>query len=129
MNTRLAAVGIAVISLCVPAWADAAGEEDLEAAISAADDYRYEEAFRLFARSAAAGNLAAQRSTGLMAFYGERLYGGEVPRNYTLARQWLNEAARQGCEISRHLLQPLARQGKAKWLAGTIYPNQQGDSQ
>jgi TPR repeat protein len=129
MNTRLAVVGIAVISLCGPAWADAAGEADLEAAIGAAEDHRYEEAFRLFVRSAAAGNPVAQRTAGLMAFYGEHLYSDAVPRNYPVARQWLSVAARQGCEISRHLLNQLERQGGTQWLAGTIYPNQQGDMQ
>jgi TPR repeat protein len=104
MSTRLVSVCIFIMGLGGAISVHAAGEADLEAALSAADDRRYAEAFRLFVSSAAAGNVAAQRTAGLMALYGERLYGDEVRRNFTVARQWLDEAARQGDEVSRLLL-------------------------
>lgn len=89
----------------------AAGETDLESAISAADDHRYAEAFRLFIRSASEGNLVAQRSAAFMAFYGSSLYGDEIPGNHRIAKYWASLAARQGCEVSQRLMDQISKHG------------------
>lgn len=89
--------------------AHAAGERELEKALEAASEYRYAQAMTHFRGAAEQGNVDAQRSSGLMALYGDRLYGSAVPRNRTEAVKWLNLAAKGGCEVSSYMLNHLAQ--------------------
>lgn len=96
----IAVIVIAVAGLTPALSAHASGETELEAGLEAASEYRYAHAFELFRQAAEKGNAEAQRNAGLMALYGERLYGAEVPRNQVEAEKWLASAARSGCAIA-----------------------------
>lgn len=98
------AVAVAILAATGLSFAYAAGEHELDAAREAASDYRYALAFANYRAAATLGNREAQRSAGLMALYGERLYGAEVARNRSEALQWLNRAAAQGCAVSAYMV-------------------------
>lgn len=96
----IAVIVIAVAGLAPALSAHASGEAELEAGLEAAGQYRYALALGLFRQAAEKGNVDAQRNAGLMALYGERLYGTEVARNQTEAEKWLASAARGGCAVA-----------------------------
>ena len=96
----IAVIFFAFAGLTPVVSAHASGEAELEAGLEAASEYRYAHAFELFRQAAEKGNIEAQRNAGLMALYGEQLYGVEVPRNQTEAEKWLASAARGGCAVA-----------------------------
>lgn len=99
----IAVIIIAVAGFSPALSARASGEAELEAGLEAASEYRYARAFELFRQAAEKGNVEAQRNAGLMALYGERLYGVEVPRNRIEAVKWLASAASGGCAVAESL--------------------------
>jgi TPR repeat protein len=101
-------IASAVLMAVTPLAAQAAGESELAAAQEAVADYRYGLAFEHFRAAAEQGNGQGQRTTGLMALYGDRLYGSEVRRDRSEAVKWFNRAAAQGCVVSRYMLDHLA---------------------
>ena len=70
----------------------------------AADEYDYARAFAQYCQAADHGNRNAQRTCGLMALYGETLYGDQVHRNLPLAKKYLGMAAAQGSAVSKYML-------------------------
>jgi TPR repeat protein len=99
----IAVIVLAFAGLTPALSAHAAGEAEFEAGLDAAAQYRYAHAFELFRQAAEKGNVQAQRTAGLMALYGERLYGTEVPRNQAEAQKWLASAASGGCAVADSL--------------------------
>ncbi|MCM2287940.1 MAG: hypothetical protein NDI67_02835 [Sulfuritalea sp.] len=93
---------LAATALAMPATAS--GESALELALGDAADYRYASALANFRRAAAAGNVQAQRSLGLMLLNGEALYGSEIGANRVEATKWLSLAAANGCGVSKLVL-------------------------
>ncbi len=73
----------------------------------AADEYDYAGAFTQYCKSADRGERNAQRTCGLMALYGEALYGDQVHRNLPLAKKYLGMAAAQGSAVSKYMLNRL----------------------
>lgn len=95
-------VALAATVMTIPAMAS--GEPELELALGDAADYRYASALSHFRLSAAAGNVQAQRSLGLMLLTGEALYGNEIRGNRVEAVKWLSLAASNGCGVSKYVL-------------------------
>ena len=85
----------------VPAWGQELGNQLGQ---GAASDYRYAEALAGVQEAARQGSREAQKISGLMLLYGERLYGEEVRADREQAIKWLTAAAAGGCEVSAHLL-------------------------
>ena len=73
----------------------------------ATDEYDYAGAFTQYCKAADRGERDAQRTCGLMALYGEALYGDQVHRNLPLAKKYLGMAAAQGCAVSKYMLSRL----------------------
>lgn len=119
------AVGIS-IAFILPAYA--AGESEVEAAIEAASDYRYGVAFEHYRIAARLGNVDAQRSGGLMALYGEVLYGTEIHADRAEALQWLGLAAKAGCEICAYVLAKRAAHDATPVAATAALAACQGES-
>lgn len=72
------------------------------------DVSHYAEAFAHYRAAAEKGDRNAQRTTGLMLLYGERLYGSQVRQDVDEAKKWLSRAAANGCETSAYMLRRLA---------------------
>ncbi len=70
----------------------------------AADEYNYTGTFAQYCEAADRGDRNAQRTCGLMALYGETLYGDQVHRNLPLAKKYLGMAAVQGSALSMYML-------------------------
>jgi TPR repeat protein len=89
----------------VTAYVPAEGQEiGNQLGQAAASDYRYAKALADFQEAARQGNREAQKISGLMLLYGEKLYGEEVRADQGQAIKWLTVAAAGGCEVSAHLL-------------------------
>lgn len=84
--------------------AHAAGEREVEAGLEAVADNRYAEAFALYRAAALLGNIDGQRSVGLMALYGDILYGTEIHADKAEAVHFLELAAKGGCDICAYVL-------------------------
>lgn len=95
-------VALAATAVAIPAMAS--GESELELALGDAADYRYASALAHFRLAAAAGNVQAQRTLGLMLLNGEALYGNEIEGNRVEAIKWLSLAAANGCGVSKLVL-------------------------
>lgn len=90
------------IAAITPSYAT--GESEVEVALDMTSNFRYADAFAHFRVAAKLGNIDAQRSAGLMALYGESMYGPEIHANRVEALQWLGLAAKNGDEVSAYML-------------------------
>ena len=115
-----------LLAAVLPAYA--AGESEVEAAIEAVSDHRYAEAFAHYRIAARLGNVDAQRSAGLMALYGEVLYGSEIHADRAEALQWLGLAEKAGCGICAYVLAKLAVRGGTHPVVASALPGCQGES-
>lgn len=107
--TRLIKYTFAAVMLIATALpSHAAGEREVEAALEAVAEQRYADAFAHYRIAASLGNTDAQRSGGLMALYGGILYGTEIHADRAEALQWLELAAKNGCDICVYVLTKLA---------------------
>lgn len=104
-STRKKLIVALLLAVALPATHAASMRET---AIAAAEDGHYAQALKHYRTAAEQGDRAAQRIAGLMLYYGERLYGGEIHRDSAAARRYLTMAARQGCEVSKFMLGRLA---------------------
>lgn len=95
---------LAIVALGSLQPANAAGEIELTQALEAVTDHRYAQAYERYLAAAALGNAQAQLSAGLMASYGERLYGGEIARDEAAADTWLRAAAARGSRVAQFML-------------------------
>lgn len=107
MTQLISLVCAAALSMAAVPPSYAAGENELEAAHQPASEYRYSDAFADFRIAGELGNVAAQRSAGLMLLYGDALYGPEIHADRTEALRWLIFAAKGGCEVSTHMVRSL----------------------
>ena len=87
--------------------------DDLASAQEMFEQYRYGQALAPLERAAQSGNRQARLSLGMMLIYGESLYGQEVPSRYLAGVEWLRLAARDGCEVSSHVLTKLEKRSMA----------------
>lgn len=108
MKRLIKSLFVAAMWIAAVLPAHAAGEREVEAALEAAADYRYAEAFALYQTAARLGNIDAQRSGGLMALYGDVLYGTEIQADRAEAWQWLKSAAKAGCNVCAYVLEKRA---------------------
>ncbi|MFN3565112.1 MAG: hypothetical protein ACK4V1_03890 [Burkholderiaceae bacterium] len=65
-------------------------------------------ALAAYESAAQAGDAQAQEIAGLMHLYGEALYGTQIAANRTKAVYWLAQAAGQGRETARYLVDRMA---------------------
>jgi TPR repeat protein len=103
----LAGAAMAILmsmTLSAPALAS---DQEYEAGLVAAGEHRYAQALSHFQAAAVQGDRNAQRTSGLMLLYGERLYGAEVHADKLQAMKLLRAAAQSGCEVSARMLSQL----------------------
>lgn len=79
----------------------------MQHATAALHDHRYELALAHFQKAAELGNVQAQRIAGMMLLFGEALYGSQVTGNRLEAIRLLEQASRQGCDVSSYMLTQL----------------------
>lgn len=98
-------------ALALPLGANTAqaASDEYQAGLAAAGEHRYAQALAHFQAAAAQGDRDAQRASGLMLLYGQRLYGGDIHEDRPQAMRWLRAAAAGGCEISASMLQHLTQ--------------------
>jgi TPR repeat protein len=105
-------------ALCIATLLAPAARADNLAATEAADEGEYAQALAMHRADAERGDPKAQEIVGLMLWFGDVLYGAQVPRDRIAAIEWLKRATAQGNQTARYMLAtPAARRMDAADVA------------
>lgn len=99
-----ASLTMSVLMVVVSLQGEAFATEPFELGLKAYHQTKYNEAVSHFRSAAEGGNGRAQEILGFMYLHGAGSYGPSVPHDRNEATYWFGRAAKDGREVSQHML-------------------------